>query len=52
MLMMWEGREVSGRRITGVVVPEDKTIPHSVVIGVSDHVRCRLGDEELFEIKL
>lgn len=51
MLMMREGRKVSCRRITGVVVSEDKTITYAVVIGVSDHVGSRLGDEELFEVE-
>ena len=41
-----------GRRIIGVVVTEDETLPGSVVIPIFDHLQCWPSEEELFEVKL
>ena len=50
--MVRERRKVSCRWIIGVIIAKDQAITRSVVITIFDHVKRRLADEELFEVKL
>ena len=52
MLVRGECWQVSGRRVIGIVIPEDESSAFMVMIAVFDHAQCRLGDEELFEVQL
>ena len=51
MPVVRERGKVSRCGITGIVVAENETIAHSVVVAVLDDTKRRLDNDELFELR-
>lgn len=52
MLMMGKCQKASCCRIISIVIPEEKTTTHSVMVAIFDDTKRGLGDKELFEVNL